>query len=111
MLKIKPGAIPSNRLEMVKVRKAVVQAFAEMNAIAWLTSGMDGDHYEGTFHYAGFAEDYDGVRPNFLEFTKEEWAKIGDRIEELIDDPLYQVIQYRDHIHIEYDPPEFDKYK
>jgi len=106
-LKIKPGARPSFRLEMIKPRKVVEEIFADFNMTAWLTSGMDSEHGAGSLHYSGYAEDYDGER----EISIAEWREIKQGIVNRLYDSRYQVIAHAGHVHIEYDPAEFKRFK
>jgi len=105
--RIKPGAKPSFRLEMIKLRKAVEKVFTRHGMTTWLTSGTDGEHSVGSFHSSGYAEDYDGDRA----VSDSEWQEIEDEARKELDDSRYQLIAHAGHLHGEYDPPEFKRYK
>ena len=108
LLKIKPGAQPSDKLEMRKPREVAAKVFARHGMTVWLTSGMEGktEHGVGTWHYAGYAEDYDGTR----HVSPEEWQEIEDECRDEVGCP-YQWVAHKGHIHSELDLPEFAKYK
>ena len=107
MMKIKAGAIASNRLEMIKPRKAVEHIFNSHGFDFWLTSGMDGSHGAGSLHYAGYAEDYDSSDHISDEIGKQIEAEVFEKIY----DRRYDIIWHYGHLHVEYDPSEFGKYK
>jgi len=106
LLKIKPGAKPSDKLVMIKPRKAVAKVFARHGMTVWLTSGMDSEHGVGSLHYSGHAEDYDGTR----HVSPEEWEEIKNELDDELGYP-YQVVAHKGHVHIEYDPTMFEQYK
>jgi hypothetical protein len=106
-MKIKPGTKPSIRLEMIKVRKAVEQTFNAYGYDCWLTSGMDGTHGTGSLHYAGYAEDYDAS----VKIPTETWQRIEMDVTQSLGGLPYQVIAHAGHLHVEYDPIEFQRYK
>lgn len=106
-MRILDSARPSFRLEMIKPKKAADKVFERHGTTAWLTSGTDGEHSAGSLHYSGYAEDFDGEK----DFTNEEWQEIENEIREEIGDSRYQVIAHAGHVHIEYDPSEFKRYK
>ena len=106
-MKIKPGARPSDKLAMVKVRKAVDETFRAYGYDCWLTSGMDSEHSAGSLHYAGYAEDYDASE----EIPDKTWRLIEIDTNELLGGLPYQVIAHGGHLHVEYDPREFRQWK
>ena len=108
LLKIKPKVQPSDKLVMIRPRKVAAEVFAKYGATMWLTSGMEGSssHGDGTLHYAGYAEDYDGSR----DFTKQEWQEIEVSVRLKLNDTRYQVIAHDNHLHVEWQPLEFNQY-
>jgi hypothetical protein len=108
-MKIKPGAKPSFRLEMIRVRKAVDEVFSSYGYTCWLTSGMDGEHSAGSLHYAGYAEDFGAA----TEIPIEAWRNIEMDVTNLLGGLPYQVFAHGNpiHLHVEYDPREFQRYK
>jgi len=107
LMRIKPGARPSDKLAMIKVRKAVEQSFAKHGYDCWLTSGMDGEHSTGSLHYAGYAEDYDAS----VEIPKKTWRLIEGDVTTALGGLPYQAFAHGGHLHVEYDPKEFAKWK
>ena len=106
-MEIKKGAIPSDKLEMIRPRKVVAAVFSKHNLDLWLTSGKDGTHGVGTLHYAGYAEDYDSS----VEISDELGKVLEKEVQETLYDVRYDIIWHKGHLHIEFDPSSFGKYK
>jgi len=106
-MRIKAGAKPSDKLVMIGVRKAVEETFRSHGFECWLTSGMDGEHSAGTLHYAGYAEDYDADEA----LSNETWRLIESDAINLLGGLPFQAIAHNGHLHVEYDPKEFQQWK
>lgn len=105
LLKVRKGAKPSWRLEMIEARKVVAQVFTEEGLTVFLTSGMDGDHSAGSLHYAGYAEDFDAVKP----LTSETWNRIEAEVQKRLGSP-YQVLAHKGHLHVEFESQHIGDY-
>lgn len=99
--RIKPGVtfadtMPATTRRMIDAAEYV---FGQYNIVPVITSGNDGVHRDGSFHYTGDALDFRrwdadraGVLPAVLTGLR---YYLGDD---------YDVILESDHIHIEFDP-------
>ena len=87
---------------MRKVAKIVEEIWTLHGQDAVMTSGMDGKHSEGSWHYYGCASDF---RTRY--FSKEEAAAVATELSAALGNP-YQVVLHPDsHIHVEFDPVAF----
>lgn len=101
---LKPGVVLSGSPQMVKAREIVAGIWEANGYQLTVTSGMDGDHMEGSRHPGGLAEDY---RTHDLPdvTTKKRMAQLVRRAL----GPEYDVIledlgTTNEHLHVEFDP-------
>ena len=71
-------------------------AFRMEGQEAVITSTCEGNHMPSSLHYAGLAVDIRNPKANI--------RRIIDHLKTHIPDAEYDIVQERDHIHIEYDP-------
>jgi hypothetical protein len=96
-MKIKPGVVLPDKLEMRQVLINAEQIWKAQGVELWVTSGMEGEHSAGSLHPYGYALD---LRSSyFSEETAKEVAK------ELKDSLCkgYDVVAEKTHIHAEFD--------
>ena len=85
---------------MLEIMKAVFEVWNYPGVIPVLTSSFDGQHMNGSYHYAGLALDF---RTNSISpLDREDFAKKLQ--EELGDD--FDVVLENSHLHVEFDPEE-----
>lgn len=97
-MKIKAGVnVQGLNITMQKVMKSVELIYKRHNQESVITSGMDGTHSAGSFHYFGMALDY---RTRFFENDAES-IQVAKEIQEELG-PQYTVLFETDHIHIQY---------
>jgi hypothetical protein len=90
MIKIKNGVEP----RLLIIVAAAANVATEMGVTVTITSGTDGKHMEGSFHYQGKAVDIRLLGPRTAEFMAAMKKRLGAN---------YDVIREADHIHIEED--------
>lgn len=94
MLKVKNGVTPANLI----IAAAAANSAEELKTTVWITSGTDGKHKDGSFHYKGEALDFRTSSMD-AEMLKKFMAKMQLRL-----GADYQLILESDHLHIEHDP-------
>ena len=99
MLRIKDGVeLVGLSTHMVLAAIVVSQRFDDMGLDAWITSGSEGCHREGSLHYVGRALDFrsrhvsERARPGLRD---EIAAALGEN---------YDVVLEATHYHCEHDP-------
>jgi hypothetical protein len=98
-MKIKPGAnIQGINIVMRPVLVAADAIWKELGQELVITSGFDGEHSAGSFHYYGCAVD---LRTYY--FTNDEAQRAAIDLQIKLGDK-YDVIRHSTHIHVEYDP-------
>jgi len=94
MLRVKAGVTPRNLV----IAAAVANTAQALEIDATITSGTDGKHMPTSRHYTGEALDVrsrnmkPALRAVFVTHLRDRLGK------------SYQVVEEKDHIHIEYDP-------
>ena len=97
IMKIKKGVnVQGLHISMQKVMKVVELVYKKYGQESVITSGMDGTHSAGSFHYFGMALDY---RTRFFENDFES-VKVAQEIAGILGDN-YTVIFEKTHIHIQ----------
>lgn len=94
----KPGAVLSDKPEIVRARRIVAQVWQSRGATVTVTSGLDGTHQAKSLHYEGLAEDYrtsDAPKGQLLGMVSEIRALLGGS---------YDVVLESTHLHVEFDP-------
>lgn len=86
------------RLEILEALPVIEKVWQHYGREAWITSGRDGKHKEGSRHYVGFAVD---VRNRW--WTGEVKQQASDLLRSMLPD-AYDVVLERTHVHVEYDP-------
>jgi hypothetical protein len=94
------SVLPSNRPEIERARRIVVEVWNRYGYTVTVTSGEEPNatHRTESLHYSGFAEDYRtrDVPPSKLaDMVADVRARLGSD---------YDVVLESDHLHIEYDP-------
>ena len=97
-MKIKAGVnIQGLHISMQKVMKAAELIYKRHNQESFITSGMEGNHSAGSYHYFGMALDY---RTRFFENDSES-IQVAKEIQEELG-LQYTALFEKDHIHIQY---------
>jgi hypothetical protein len=93
VLLVKGGVTPKNLV----IAAAAANVASELGCTIMITSGTDGVHKVGSFHYTGEALDFRllPTAPLRLGFVTGMQRHLG---------PAYQVIVETNHVHVEYDP-------
>jgi uncharacterized protein YcbK (DUF882 family) len=91
VLLVKDGVTPKNLV----IAAAAANVASELGCTIMITSGTDGVHKVGSFHYTGEALDFRLPPVPIHLFVAAMQQHLGR---------AYQVIVETDHIHVEYDP-------
>jgi len=101
-MKIKPGAVWSPLAGLhIEMRRALIAAetvFKAHGVELVVTSGLDGEHSAGSYHYYGLAVD---LRTRQIP-TVAEVQQIAQELRAALGSP-YDVVVEGDHLHLEYD--------
>lgn len=94
-----------NTVSFVALKPQMILAVIRINEIystlgvdCWITSGSDGKHKIGSFHYNGDALDF---RTFILSLLQQQ--DLLDKVTSALG-PEFDVILEKDHLHVEYDP-------
>ena len=94
-MRIKDGVILAGlQLVMRPVLQAADRIWRSQNTELVVTSGLEGEHSAGSFHYYGLALDL-RFPPDIARAIRELRAALG---------PSFDVVEEKTHIHVEYDP-------
>lgn len=105
--RIKKGVVLADQLPMLRLRTVIAEVFEAFDLDCVVTSGKDGTHSPGSLHPFGFAEDYDAGEPVNMEVLHQIAQEATNRL----NDTRYQIFAHAGHIHGEYDPLEFQRFK
>lgn len=94
------SVLPSNRPEIERARRIVVEVWKRYGYQVTLTSGEEetASHAPGSLHYVGLAEDY-RTHDVALSHLRDMVADVRQRL-----GSDYDVVLESDHLHIEFDP-------
>lgn len=100
-MKIKPGVIMPNQMEMRIVHIVAEGIWNNHGQELVVTSGMEGEHSAGSLHYYGYAVDY---RTRY--FTPAEKRSVASALQSRLNAVAgfgkYYVLPERTHIHVHY---------
>lgn len=94
LIKLGVGSVKSLKPEIWCVLHQVSNLWGEEPCV--ITSTTEGNHIPWSKHYIGLAID---IRKPLVDTNK----KVS-RLKEVINDNVYDIVEYDTHIHIEYDP-------
>ncbi|MDI6808950.1 MAG: hypothetical protein QME66_08225 [Candidatus Eisenbacteria bacterium] len=100
---VKPGVVlPTMFLEPVlRIISAVCKHYwASGDPTVRLTSGIEGEHGENSYHYSMCAFDFDVVQPKRPTDVQGTYAKIRAEL-----GPEYDVLVEGNHLHVEWNKP------
>jgi hypothetical protein len=94
------SVLPSNRPEIERARRIVVEVWNRYGYSVTVTSGEEPNatHRTESLHYSGLAEDYrtrDVAPSKLADMVSDVRARLGSD---------YDVVLESDHLHIEFDP-------
>jgi hypothetical protein len=98
-MKIKDGVIMSSQRVMRKVLIKADELWREYDEELVVTSGIDGTHSAGSYHYYGYAYDF---RTRY--FSEEQSKNIAIELQTRLDDAIpkmYKVVWEPTHIHVQ----------
>lgn len=100
---VKSGVEVPTTPEMDYASEVVVQVWNEHGLTPTMTSGLDGEHIEGSFHYTGYAEDWrthDVASPLKEQLVDEVRSRLGTNYQVFLEYPGLA----DEHMHIQYNP-------
>ena len=103
MLILKPGVrITGLRTEVVLALLAAERAYAEIGCELMVTSGIEGAHSSGSFHYAGSAVDF-----RTLNVPTDKLNPLVEKIRSALGQDFDVVLESNpSHLHAEFQPKE-----
>ena len=100
-MKIKEGVIMSDKPVMRRLLITADRIWKKHKQILVVTSGMEGTHSAGSYHYYGYAYDF---RTRY--FDEETKTKVAKELQEALDKyvpKLYKVVKEPTHIHVQWE--------
>jgi len=98
-MKIKEGVIMPDQIEMRTVLKAADRIWRDLDQELVITSGKEGAHSAGSYHYYGLAVD---LRIRY--FTEREKFQAYHQLVKALEkyqNPDYTVVLHKTHIHVQ----------